>query len=125
MIVCPHCKKTLEPEIPDTVAELLQALPVDSVLVSQTRDFLDEADVAPSSRGALDATWQFAVDTYREWANLDLHAPAVLDASLMALVHVRNAMRVNGAWHPESEDVASRVIFVMLRFLAEERVRQL
>jgi hypothetical protein len=125
MIVCPHCKKTLEPDVPDTVEELLRAQLDESVLVQQTRSFLEQAEVALESRGALDMTFQFAVDTYREWAQLDLHAPAVLDASLMALVHVRNALRVNGAWHPEGADVASRVVFVMLRFLAEERVRQL
>jgi len=145
MIVCEHCGHAM-PEplpsqapapapldtyvrdgIPDTSDDLLQLFeataPPSTLLLDKLREFVGSTPLDDGSGHAIEQGWQFALDTYREWAALDLRQPVVQDASLMTLVHVRNAMLANGAWEPERL-VPSRIVFTMLRIYAQERLRQ-
>lgn len=130
---CPHCQHeidlaSVEPyEVPDTAAELLDAFeqtqPPSSPLLDALRDFT--ALPLPAEAGHVkEQGWQFAVDTYRDWALLDLRADVTLDAALMTLVHVRNAMAVNHAWRPGT-NTASTLVHTMLRIFADERLRSI
>jgi len=111
--------------MPNDVASLLEhrreAEPK-SLLLDKLREFVDNTPLADGSGHAKEQGWQFAVDTYHDWAHLDLRDPLMQDAALMTLVHVRNAMYVNGLWSPE-DDVPSRIVFTMLRIFAAERLR--
>lgn len=113
--------------IPDTGDELLKlfekAAPPSTVLLEKLREFVDGTPLAEGAGHTAEQGWQFAIDTYRDWAGLDLRQPVVQDAALMTLVHVRNAMLANDAWQPE-QLVPSRIVFTMLRIYAQERLRQ-
>jgi hypothetical protein len=114
--------------VPDTVEELVEYLdyaptPPAPKLLDALRTFVKATPLDDTAGHAKEQGWQFAVDTYRQWAQLDLRSPAALDASLMTLVHVRNAMYANGVWQPETH-APSRIVFTMLRIFADERLRQ-
>ena len=122
---CPTCGSLMGlPETPEDLQVLFEAYqPPETRLLGILRDFVEHTPLADASGHAREQGWQFALDTYREWAGLDLRTPVVQDASCMTLAHVRNAMLVNGAWSPDT-DTASRIVFTMLRIYAAERLRQ-
>jgi hypothetical protein len=132
MIVCPKCGSPLTDPyvgqgIPDTADDLLALLedaqPPSTALLGKLREFVESTPLPDNAGHTIEQGWQFALDTYREWGGLDLRQPVVQDAALMTLVHVRNAMLANGAWSPE-DDIASRVVWTMLRLYSHERLRQ-
>lgn len=112
--------------VPDTIDDVLavfeQGPPAETKLITLLREWAEEAPIPAESRSVGDQGWQFALDTYREWAGLNLLNPAVLDASLMTLVHIRNALFANGLWHPDDSPQA-RIVYTMLRIFVDQRVR--